>query len=284
MQTATAVNAIYRDKRRRVWELDFLRGVAVIAMLVDHLMYDFAALDGWLSNFFKVNNPFITFMNEFAEEYWYSTFRGIAHPIFVFLFLFLVGTSCALSRDNVKRGSLLSIVALAFTGVTMILREMGIMTYGVVFGILDCIALSILIAAAVDIATKRVKWLNIALPLVLGVIILSFGIANRFWYTHDKWEYVFHADHLTSYIMGARAYGDDWFGVFPWVGMVLVGMYWGKAVYGTRISLLPMLDGAWNKPFKFVGRHALIFYIAHQVLLTGLVMLLCLCLGYEIGF
>lgn len=285
MQTALATNAIYRDKRRRVWELDFLRGVAVIAMLFDHLMYDFGMLDRWLGNFYEIDNAFINFMNEFAREYWVSTFRFYAHPIFVFLFLFLVGTSCAFSRDNTKRGAQLAVVALAFTGATMVLRAIGIMEDGIVFGILDCIALSILCASAVDIATKPDKALNIILPLVLGVVILILGIANEFWTTSGMWDHNgFRSDHLIEYIIGTRAYGDDWFGLFPWVGMVLVGMYWGKAAYSTRVSIMPKLDGKWNKPFTFVGRHALIFYIAHQVLLTGLVMLLCLCLGYTIGF
>lgn len=288
MRTVTVNNAIYRDKRNRVWELDFLRGVSVIAMLIDHLMYDFGALNGWLSNFYEVNNPFITFMNRFAQDYWFSTFRLYAHPFFVFLFLFIVGTSCSFSRDNIRRGALLGVVALVFTGITYVCRAMGLMQYGVVFGILDCIALSILIAAAVDIATAWNKKFNVIAPLVLGVLILAFGIADKFWnYCFDMsmWDSTgFKSENLIKYIMGTRAYGDDWFGIFPWVGFVLVGLYWGKTAYKRRASLLPKLDGKWNRPFTFIGRHALAFYILHQALLTGLVILLCLCLGYSVRF
>ena len=281
-QTAMATNALYRDKRRRVWELDFLRGVAVIAMLFDHLMFDFATLHT-LNNYFEVNNSFINFMHDFAIRYWNSTFRlNYAHPIFVMLFMFLVGTSCAFSRDNVRRGSLLAIVALAFTGVTLVLKATGLMEYGIIFGILDCIALSILCASAVEIATEHDKNLNLFMPLILGIIILALAISNRFWDIESLWEKTFQSEHLASYIIGTRAYGDDWFGLFPWVGMVLVGMYWGKAAYGTRVSLLPKLDGKWNKPIKFIGRHALIFYLVHQALLMALVMALCACLGYEV--
>ncbi len=265
-----------------------MRGVAVIAMCFDHFMCDFVYLDGWFTNFDEVNNSFINKMVEFARAYWatgytYNAgFRFFAHYIFVFLFLFLVGTSCALSRDNTKRGSLLAVVALAFTGVSFVLREMGVLNYGIVFGILDCIALSILCASAVDIATKRVKWLNLYLPLVLGVTICAIGISREFWVM--RYDRVFDSSHLIGYILGGNAYGDDWFGLFPYVGAVLIGMYWGKAVYSTRVSLLPMLDGKWNRPINFVGRHALIFYLAHQILLSGIVMLTCLCLGYKAGF
>ncbi len=265
-----------------------MRGVAVIAMLVDHLLYDFAALDGWLSNFYEIDNSFVTFMNEFAEKYWVSTFRLYAHPLFVFLFLFLVGTSCSFSRDNVRRGAALGVVAMVFTGATFALRaiDRGLMRYGVVSGILDCIALSILIAAAVDTATSWNKYVNKYAPLVLGVVILAFGIADEFWsYSFDisLWDTSFKSENLIKYIIGTRAYGDDWFGIFPWVGIVLVGLYFGKAAYKTRVSLLPALDGKWNKPFAFIGRHALLFYIVHQVLLTVLVVLFCLILGYKVA-
>ncbi len=286
MQNVAATNPIYRDKKNRVWELDFLRGVAVICMCFDHMMYDLAYCKSWFSNG-KISNAFIDAIAEFAKSYWQTGtvsamgFRFWAHHIFVFLFLFMVGTSCAFSRDNTKRGSLLAVVALAFTGVTFIIREMGIMRYGVVFGILHCIALSILCASAVDIATRKVKWLNKYLPLVLGVAILACGIYLRSWDTGKLFDRTFQTENMLKYILGGRAYGDDWFGLFPNVGAVLIGMYWGKSAYAVRRSLLPRLDGKWNKPIRFVGRHALIFYLAHQVVIAGIVGIVCLCAGYR---
>lgn len=277
--------ALYKDKRNRVWELDFLRGLAVIAMCFDHLMCDFWLFDSWFSNFYEIENGFIKWITDFATTYWrsgYDTdpgFRFWAHYIFVYLFLFLVGTSCAFSRDNTKRGAQLSVVALAFTGVSMLLRKMGILEDGIIFGILDCIALSILCASAVDIATKKYKLLNIYLPIVLGTVIIAVGISKQFWTI--EWDRAFDSSHLIEYIMGTRAYGDDWFGLFPYVGAVLMGMYFGKAAYSARRSLIPVLDGKWNKPFRFVGRHALLFYLAHQVLISGLILLLGICLGYK---
>ncbi len=283
MEQAQATKAIFRDKRRRVWELDFLRGVAVIAMCFDHLMCDFLYIRGWFSNFDKVKNPFIMKMAEFARAYWQSTFRTYAHYLFVFLFLFLVGTSCALSRDNTRRGSLLFLFSLVFTGATIVLKNFGIFDDGIVWGILHCIALSILCAAAVDNLTKFDKHVNLYAPLVLGVVICAAGIGLKFWTFggRDATDSVFDASHLFAYVFGAIRFGDDWFGLFPYVGAVLIGMYAGKALYSERVSLFPRLDGKWNKPINFVGRHALIFYVAHQVVLAGLVGIVCLCLGYR---
>lgn len=255
-----------------------MRGLAVICMCFDHLMCDFVYLNGWFSNFYEVENSFIAAMVDFSRLYWYSTFRFFAHYIFVFLFLFLVGTSCALSRDNVRRGAGLGVFALAFTGVSFVLKNMGVLNYGIVFGILDCIALSILCAAAVDTATEKNKIINMYLSLVLGVAIIATGIGKQFWTI--SYDDEFETAHLLGYILGTDAFGDDWFGLFPYVGAVLMGMYWGKAVYSSRASLFPRLNGKWNKPFRFVGRHALIFYAAHQAVLSGIVMLVCLAIGY----
>ena len=47
----------------------------------------------------------------------------------------------------------------------------------------------------------------------------------------------------------------------------------GPFIYPTRRSLLKKLDGKWNIPFTFIGRHALIFYLAHLVVLAGILAL-----------
>ncbi|MCH5157942.1 MAG: DUF1624 domain-containing protein [Clostridiales bacterium] len=296
MVKTVAVNPIYRDKKSRAWELDFLRGVAVLCMCFDHLMYDFAYCKNWFEGA-RLANGFIDAVSAFAKDFYASYytygFRFWAHNIFVFLFLFLVGVSCSFSRDNIKRGSLLAVVSVAFTGVTYLMKSF---MQPIVFGVLHCIALSILCVAAVDIATKKIKWLNTYLPLVLGVIILAFAIYSGSKYNlpylprYKNSDAEFQAAHLLEYILGVDSadvlsigatYGSDWFGLFPNVGMVLLGMYWGKSMYSVRRSHFPILDRAWHKPFTFVGRHALIFYLAHQVVMALIVGAVCLMAGYR---
>ncbi|MCX4312758.1 MAG: heparan-alpha-glucosaminide N-acetyltransferase domain-containing protein [Clostridia bacterium] len=285
MTSVAITKPLYRNKKRRAWELDFLRGVAVIAMCFDHLMFDLAYFKSWFSNSRDVHNAVMDAIAEFARAYWnsafgsYTGFRFWAHHLFVFLFLFLVGTSCAFSHDNTRRGALLGVVSIVFTGATFALREIGIMQYGIVFGILHCIAMCILLCAALDIITSWNKYLNKYLPLAIGVAIVAAGVLNDFWQT--PWDKVFTSEHFLDYILGSRAYGDDWFGIFPNIGAVLIGMYWGKAAYPMRASLLPRLDGKWNKPITFVGRHALIVFLLHQVVLAAVWGIVCLCVGYR---
>lgn len=283
MENVAAARSIYRDKKRRVWELDFLRGVAVIAMCFDHLMFDCSHPGAFFSDFYQTQNAFGDGVFEFASMYWNSTaygFRFWAHYLFVFLFLFLVGTSCAFSRDNTRRGALCAVAAIAFTGISFACKAMGFMDKGVVFGILHCIALCILCCAALDVLTAFDKRVNLYAPLILGAAILVAGIVGRFWTV--EYDAVFTDAHFTGYIMGTHAFGDDWFGLYPNLGAVLIGMYAGKALYGSRASALPALDGKWNRPFTFVGRHALWFYFFHQPVLAGIVMLVGLMLGYSL--
>ncbi|MDE5563465.1 MAG: DUF1624 domain-containing protein [Clostridiales bacterium] len=295
MEKIAGTKPLFRDKKRRVWEIDFLRGFAVLAMCFDHFMYDCSHPRDFFSNFSEVTNAFAEKLYTFASWYWKSSndyvtgFRFWGHAVFIFLFLFLVGTSCAFSRDNAKRGAQIGVAAFVFTGITFVLKVMGIMTYGVVFGILHCIALSVLICAAVDSLTKFNKYVNKYAPLVIGVVILAFGIYFKSWEQllydgsgHRLFDYEFVDEHFLGYIFGTHAFGDDWFGLFPYLGFVFLGIYWGRAAYPTRQSLLPRLNGKWNKPFTFVGRHALLTYFIHQVVIAGLIMLVGLCLGYSL--
>lgn len=295
MEKIAGRKPLFRDKKRRVWEVDFLRGVAVLAMCFDHMMYDLAYYRSWFSNRNEVGENFLDSLSSLARDYWRSSsnfidgFRFWGHAVFIFLFLFLVGTSCAFSRDNAKRGGQIGVAAFLFTGISFVLKAMGIMSHGVIFGILHCIALSVLICAAVDNLTKFNEKVNLYAPLVIGTLILIFAIYYNAW---DKTLYdgsggrlfdsEFHDENFLGYILGTHAFGDDWFGLFPYIGFVFLGIYWGKAAYASRTSLLPSLDGKWNKPISFIGRHALITYFVHQVVIAGIIIVIGLCLGFSL--
>lgn len=90
--------------KKRIWELDFLRGLAIIMMVFDHIMYDFAYLPGYFSNFYDVNHPLFNWLNDFARLYWNSTLRFFGREFFVLLFLLISGISFTFSKDNFKRG------------------------------------------------------------------------------------------------------------------------------------------------------------------------------------
>ena len=76
------------ERTDRAWELDFLRGVALILMLTMHLGWD-------LRYEFGLNAA------DFLESNWYYFW---IHPLNLVLFVGVAGVCCAFSRNNLKRG------------------------------------------------------------------------------------------------------------------------------------------------------------------------------------
>ena len=93
----------YKEKKR-IFELDFLRGVAVIAMIIDHFTY-FADMSidmapSIFSNYLSVNsgwfNNFLTLCGDFQG----TLFRNVGHYFFATIFLTLAGISSPTSNTS----------------------------------------------------------------------------------------------------------------------------------------------------------------------------------------
>jgi uncharacterized membrane protein len=231
--SARAASHVRRD---RIWEVDFLRGVSIILMVGYHLLYDLGTMVGLRS--------FLGFSTDLSTRTW-----TIAQLFFAGLFVVLSGVSSTLSRGNIRRALKLMAVALLVTAATFVFDRSSV----IVFGILHCLAVSILLyglflekagAAACAGAGAFVIGLGIVLDrLLTGVPIgtdwlLPFGI---------------HRPALGAF---------DYFPLFPWFGIFLVGATLGKSAYASKRSLFP-----WRFPITFVnlaGRHSLLIYIVHQ--------------------
>ena len=89
-------------KKRRIWELDFLRGVCVLLMIFDHAMYDVAYQFGraWAD---ATQSEFFIALYQRAREYWASPLRLTTQDIVVWTFALLCGISCSFSKNNFRR-------------------------------------------------------------------------------------------------------------------------------------------------------------------------------------
>lgn len=130
----------------------------------------------------------------------------------------------------------------------------------VVFGILHLIGASIVLAYPL----LRLKLANLLLGLLLvavGVYVLSQGL-----YAEGVW--------LAP--LGVRPEGlymPDYRPLLPWFGVVLLGLFFGNAVYLPRrvksISAPP-----YAAPLAFLGRHTLLIYLVHQPVLISALWIL----------
>jgi uncharacterized membrane protein len=231
---------------RRIWEIDFLRGLSIILVVCYHLLYDLGAYVG-VQRFFG-------FSTDLTTVAW-----TIAQYFFAGLFIVLSGTSSTLTRSNLRRGLKLLAVSIAVTAITYIFDPSS----AVWFGILQLLAFSILIFGA---AFERAKPVTCT---VCGVFILALGAALHLL----KRGMTIRLDWLLPFGIHSPGYSSfDYFPLIPWLGVFLIGAALGRSVYAPRQSLLP-----WRLPQTFVnaaGRHSLLIYIVHQPVILGILYVL----------
>jgi uncharacterized membrane protein len=238
--------------RGRFWEIDALRGIAIVGVVLYHFSYDLAYF-----GFFDLR-----FFTSGVGLYIARAGGG--------LFIFLVGLSLTLSyqraaaqatgwklfRKYLWRGLRVFSFGLVITFLTWIFvpQEM------VVFGILHLIGVSIILAY---------PFLGLGLPNValgVGCIVVGLYLRN------------FGLDHPWLVWLGTRPAFPmlDYWPVFPWFGVTLLGVFAGNVLYAGRTKRVapaaPPLPAI--RPLAFLGRHSLFVYLVHQPILLATLILL----------
>lgn len=278
-------------KRPRVWEIDFFRGLAILLVVWDHAMVDLTIFHAawkqtgveWLINW-----------GLFGMEYLKSDVRFFWRPVFLFVFFFASGISTAFSKNNLIRGIRLAIVSAGVTLVTYLLSEWTGGDYFVLFGVLHCIAVIIiiytLIALLIDLIIKvisklsKVQYKEKLSRIVLAITCLA--LSAVFYWIHKKYNVsLYETDYYRQFIetdkewLGLFFYVNSWssadyFPLFPFISYFFLGAGLTQFLYPQRKSLLPSLDGKWNKLFTLSGKYSLIIYLAIQVVMFGLFALI----------
>jgi uncharacterized membrane protein len=235
----------------RLWEIDCTRGIAILMMIVFHTVFDLSFF-----SMYPVN---------VASGFWRYFACATAS-----LFLIVVGVSLVVS--HARAAQTLSGFPLAKK---FLLRGAGIFALGllvtiatwlylhegyVVFGILHLIGVAVMLSPLFF----RFGKLNILLGLACvpagfliakmsgPVVLLPFGI------------------------MPPGFASVDYTPIFPWLGLVLIGLGIGSFLYtdGVRQFSIRPLPNIFVAPLSFLGRHSLVIYLVHQP-----VIILLLALG-----
>jgi len=239
----------------RFWEVDLLRGIAVLLMVLYHFAFDL--------NYFglvgiDVNSGHISLL---------------AHLI-VALFLLLVGLSLTLSYSRalrlgrerlfpaklIKRSAWILSLALCITLGTYLLIGRGY----IVFGALHLIGLSLLLAYPF----LRQRWMNFLFGLIFiipGLYLPQISVGH-YWL-------------LWLGLAPAQFYSLDYVPLLPWFGVVLYGVGLGGLLYPGYRRRLGMLDqrpspvSIWIRALCYLGRNSLTIYLLHQPLIIALLAL-----------
>ena len=281
-----------RGSGSRIWELDFLRGFTILLMVIDHFMFDLAYLfsTDWIRQ-----GGAAAAVARFAKMWWdhgaswVGATRDVVQIIALCIFFGLCGGSTIFSRDNLTRAMKTLLAAAVITLGTYLAATLDIIDSSdvITFGVLHMLSIATLIVSAVyaltRLAGKRADLVFVIVSAVLaGLVFLADHLISVSDVTYNQWLFPLHFSFAHPAWMGG-----DYFPLIPYLGYAFAGAAIITLFYGGGKSLVPKLDGGWNRPFRFVGRHTLFIVIAHQVvnmLLLALVTALFVDFGNFVIF
>ncbi len=236
----------------RIRLLDLLRGCAVIAMVLYHLIFVFGAVFRFPG--FSAAFPLL---------------RPFAPPAIATTFILVSAYSSTLSRGNVKRGARIFAVALGMSAATIfLLPKMGITGAEIRFGILHFLGVAIMLSPLLYKLAGKINFF-----LGAGVcVVLAVGMRNL--YGHGFFG-VPVTDPIQSVnvlfpfgIYHAPFYSADFYPIFPWIFVFMIGCF--LAVKFPKDRLPAFCYKKTCPPVEFLGRHALLIYVIHQPVIFGI--------------
>ena len=242
--------------KKRIYLLDELRGLAVFCMVFYHAFYS-------MSEFFNI-----------AVGTKLLDFFTPAEPFFAALFIVISGISSRLSHNNTKRGVRLLCVALALTVVTAVIMPMmhfeGAEIY---FGILHLLSLSMLIFSALRAGLDKINPI-VGIIVCIAIYIFTYGVSAGYVGIAGLKTFNLPAVlYRTNYFMPLGFFNSsfqsaDYFPLLPHLFMFLTGTFVG--VYAANGRFPAFTYRQRSKALCFLGRHALVIYIAHQPIIYGI--------------
>jgi uncharacterized membrane protein len=236
----------------RLWELDLFRGVAVVMMILYHLLYDLSYFGGWSI--------------DVHSGFWLHFAQATA-----VIFIIIVGISLTLSASKArtlgstkkpfihffKRGLKIFSLAMAITLATYFLIGRGF----IIFGVLHFIGVAIVLAYPF-LELRTFNFFAGAVFIIIGLYLqgLAFAVPGLFWLG----------------MVSENFYTLDYFPLFPWFGVVLLGIFLGNSLYRghqRRVDLPDLSFSFWARQCDALGRNSLLIYLVHQPALVTILSL-----------
>ena len=223
----------------RIPSVDALRGLAIVAMIAYHFCFDlrYFGITRW----------------DFEHDLrWLGSRAAILSS-----FLLVAGISAVLANRRpsplahwLRHVGVIALAALLVTAGSYLMFPQSFIW----FGVLHAIALSLLLAKPLIGGA----WL--AAPIGVAMIVSGLVFSNT----------VF--DNRTLGWIGfmtAKPVTEDYVPLFPWMGVLLLGVALGHVLVHTRFAMLAPL-GRVPAFLRFLGRHSLVVYLVHQPVMIAL--------------
>ena len=232
--------------------LDFIRGIALIGMVVVHTL--------------------MNMVHQFEYEIeWYVKIEDVFYQYGGCIFILLAGFCWKLSRNNFKRGIIMLVFSFIISEVTFLFMPENT----ILFGVICLMGTASLLMIPFN---KVLKFVNVYIGFVISVILFvitkwsDFGYIGigkiRFWEYPESW----YANNFTAYLGFPEGgfFSADYFPVIPWFFLFVAGYF----LYGIfkKNKWLGILKPHTLKPVEWVGRHSLVIYLAHQPIIYGVLI------------
>ena len=302
-----------KEKRGRIFEVDFLRGVAIFLMVLLHFCYtfgygtkDFYGIQlgrepEWYISiarfcrfvFCSITQPKGSAVLDYSDKA-LMNFNTNLHCLEIFwsgMFMFLAGLSCTLSKNNIKRGVQIFLVANLLSMTLELISDLfGVFDMHIWCGILHAMSIGIIIYSIFDHFFPK-WWHTLIAFIVLGVlagIVIHFTSGEGKFITSIRPPFKTAEQFFTEMgqlLIGTKRFGDDYFSPLLVTTAVFGGAAVGKTVYKKKKSLLPSwFNTAWGRPITFIGRHTLIIYVTHQVVAAIILVIVMTASGVPFPF
>lgn len=233
--------------KRRIWDLDALRGLCILGVIAVHLVFDLTTLYRLVD--WQLPNSFL-----FVQRW-----GGV-------LFVMLSGICATLGSHSVKRGIVVFACGLLCTGVTAVMYFLQMATAGIIiyFGVLHCLGVCMMLWPVF----RKMNWPSL---LSLGAVLIAMGLFLNEQQGTSLWL-------MPLGLPPANFATSDYFPLLPHLGFFLAGAAFGHILYAKKQTLLPNINA--NAPIlrflQFCGRHSLWIYLLHQPVLNAFCWLLTL--------
>ena len=265
---------------KRIHEIDFLRGLLMVLVVLDHVFNLLMSFNkGWAGGSEAILagegiQPFVT-IYKVAAFYWTNPARYVVRWLCLATFCFVSGISCAFSRNNWKRagqmiGLWFFILVFSNIGQSLITHynlDLGIATARVDFNIIGVLAWSTLAYCFV----QDKSWKALLVVAIVGLAIHPICVLLSWteWgqspdtYAIPLWKPTYTAEGYGPYRQA------DFMPLFPYISFFFGGAILSKFTYSVHKESY-FKRHEWERPICFLGRHSLIVYISHFLILIGI--------------